>query len=97
MKTNFENWKSLDIDQLADWLDANGMWDNSPWSKWFDSTYCQRCESVKATVEDDFGQRECEFAWCELENRCRYFPDHDDVPDCKEIVKMWLESEVEDV
>lgn len=93
-KSNAEILKEMDVDQLAEWLDKNGMWDNSPWSKWFDSKYCQQCESIKAIVEDDFGNRECEFAYCELENKCRYFEDHEEVPDCKEIIKMWLESEV---
>lgn len=94
---NYDKLQSMSIEQFAEWLDANGMWDNSPWSKWFDSKYCQQCESVEATVEDDFGKRECEFAWCELEHKCRYFADHEDVPDCKEIIKMWLEAEVKDV
>lgn len=93
---NFEKLKAMSIDELAEWLDANGMWDNSPWSKHFDSKYCQQCESIKATVEDDFGKRECEFAYCELENKCRYFLDYEDVPDCKDIIKMWLETETTD-
>lgn len=94
---NFEKLQSLDIEQFAEWLDQNGMWDNSPWSKWFDLKYCQQCESVKATVKDYFGIRECDFAWCELEHKCRYFADYEEVPDCKEVIKMWLEVEVEDV
>ena len=92
---NFEKLQSMSIEELAEWLGANGMWDNSPWSKWFDSTYCKQCEPVKAAVEDYFGKRECNFAWCELEHKCRYFAEHKDVPDSREIVKMWLESEVE--
>lgn len=95
METNFEKIKEMDIDQFTRWLDKYGQWDNSPWSKWFDSTYCRQRESVEATVEDDFGKREFDFAWCELEHKCRYFADREDVPDCKEIIKMWLESEVE--
>ena len=94
--TNFKHLQSMSIEELAEWLDENGMWDHSPWSQWFDSQYCRQCESVKATVEDDFGKRECGFAWCELEHKCRYFADREDVPDCKEIIKMWLESEAED-
>lgn len=94
---NFDKLKSFDIDQLAEWLDANGMWDNSPWSKHFDSQYCQKCESVIGTVCDDFGDdRKCEFAYCEVEHKCRYFADLEDVPECKEIIKMWLESEAKD-
>lgn len=95
---NFDKLKSFDIDQLAEWLDVNGMWDNSPWSLWWDRKYCQNCESVKAPGDNYWGfKSNCGYAYCEVENKCRYFPDHDDVPDCKEIVKMWLEAEVEDV
>ena len=90
---NLKKLQSMSIEELAEWLDANGMWDSSPWSKWFDSTYCQQCESVKAYVPD--WDRECEFAWCELEHKCRYFPDMDDVLDCKDIIKLWLESEAD--
>ena len=93
---NFEKLKSLDMEQCAEWLDTNGMWDYSPWSQWFDSTYCKQCEPVEATVKDDFGERKCDFAWCELEHKCRYFTDREDVPDCKVIIKMWLEAEVEE-
>ena len=92
---NFEKLQSMSIEDLAAWLDKNGMWDRSPWSQWFDSSYCQQCESVEATVKDDFGERECDFAWCELEHKCRYFSDLEDVPNGKEIIKMWLESEAE--
>ena len=93
--TNFRKIQSMSVEELAKWLDQNGMWDNSPWSKWFDSTYCQRCESVKATVDDYFGHRECKFAYCELEKKCRYFDDYDEVPDGVEMAKLWLEAEVE--
>lgn len=92
---NFERLKSMSVEEISQWLDKNGMWDNSPWSKWWDKKYCSKCESVEVTVEDDFGERECEFAWCELENKCRYFEDREEVPDCGEIIKMWLEAEVE--
>ena len=95
-KSNVEMLKAMSVEQLAEWLDDNGMWDNSPWSKYFDEKYCQQCESVKAMMEGYFGNRECEFAYCELENKCRYFENHKDVPDCKEIIKMWLESETEE-
>ena len=89
---NFEKLQSMSTEEFSAWLDQNGMWDNSPWSTFFDSTYCKRCEPVEVYVPD-FG-RKCEFAWCELEHKCRYFEDKADVPDCKEIIKMWLEGEV---
>lgn len=91
---NFEKLQSLSIDLFAEWLDKNGMWDNSPWSTWWNDNFCAKCEYVTAYVPD--WDRECDFAWCELEHKCRYFADHEEVPDCKEIIKMWLESKAED-
>ena len=42
-----------------------------------------------------------ECAYCELADesgikRCRFFPELDDVPDNRGMIKMWLESEVKD-
>jgi ATP-dependent helicase/DNAse subunit B len=39
------------------------------------------------------GEIEC--TYCELENKCRFFQELDDVPDNKEMIKMWLEEEAE--
>jgi hypothetical protein len=97
MKTNFEKLKSMSAEELAEWLNTNGMWDNSPWYLWWDRKYCQNCEDVREEYEADGRYAIMCRAWCEIYDKCRFFPDHDDVPDCKEIVKMWLESEVEDV
>ena len=41
--------------------------------------------------------RECEFAWCELNGKCKFFKDMDDIPDVKQIIKMWLESDEDEV
>ena len=91
---NFDKLKLLDIDQLAEWLDANGMWDNSLWSKWFDLKYCENCEDIMCKSADDSRQFPC--AYCEIHDNCRYFPGREDVPSCKEIIKMWLGAEVEE-
>ena len=99
---NFENLQSMSVDELAEWLDKNGQYDGSPWSKWFDSTYCQRCESVVVTREEykrvfgccGFGNT-VDCAYCEWEGKCKFFPEMDEAPpNNKEIIKMWLESEV---
>ena len=92
---NFEKLKAMSRTKMAEWLNDYGQYDNSPWQKWFDKHFCSKCESVKATVNDYFGNRECKFAYCELEKKCRYFDDYEDVPDSLEIIKMWLEVEVE--
>ncbi len=101
--TNLEKIKNMSIDELAEWLDKNGMFDNSPWMNLFNEKYCAKCESIKckyADAEEKLGitpfsySGEIECAYCELENKCRFFPELDDVPDNKEMIKMWLEEEV---
>ena len=90
--TWFEKIKMMDIDEFAEWLDEHDMFDNSPWTQWFDEQYCQNCESVVTFVPYLNGEHEC--AWCEVNGKCRYFQEIKDVPDGKEIIKMWLESKV---
>ena len=88
--TQFENFKNMDIDAFAEWLDEHGQFDGSPWMTWFDVQYCKNCESVMCRYED--GRREFPAAWCELEHKCRFFPDMDEVPSNKDVIKIWLES-----
>ena len=85
---NFEYIKSLSVDELAEWLDEHGEFDGAPWSIWFDKTYCSKCDPVMGKYPDS--DREIEFAWCELNDKCRFM---DFIPDAKEIIKLWLESE----
>ncbi len=102
---NFERLKSMSVEELAEWLDQNGIIDNSPWSEHFNNKYCANCESVMCKYEDAekvlgfkpyFLDDEVECAYCEVYNKCRFFPEMDEVPDGLEAVKMWLEAEVEE-
>lgn len=104
--THFEKLKNLALDGLADWLDKNGMFDDSPWLNWFSKKYCESCESIKCTYIDAeeklditpyFEDTSIECAYCELIDesgirKCRFFPELNDVPDNKEMIKMWLEE-----
>lgn len=96
--TVFEDIHSKDIDGLVEWLDKNGAYNGSPWTRWFDKNYCRKCKAVKAAfVTDQYGDYwsgEHEFSWCELNGKCRYFQDFKKVPDRKQTIKLWLESEV---
>ena len=102
--SNFEKMKSMSIDDLAKWLDEYGQFDNSPWSNWFAKKYCNNCESIKCRYDEvkerlditPFYNREIECAYCELEKKCQFFSEIEDIPNNVEVVKMWLESEVED-
>ena len=88
---NFDIIKSKNIDELAEWLDMYGMQDFSPWIDWFDENYCSKCE----TVSGEYGTK---YSWCEInDDRCRFFQNMDEVPHGKELVKIWLENEDDDV
>lgn len=89
----FDKFKSINIDGMAEWLDQYGMFDNSPWMTWFDQQYCKNCEDVMCKYEN--GKREFPYSYCEFNGNCKFFPDLDESPDNKMIIKMWLESEVE--
>ena len=91
--TQFEKFKNMDTEQFADWLDEYGMFDGSPWMEWFDRRYCNNCKPVMCHSADD--SREFAFAWCEIYDKCKYFPESYEQPDNKEVIKMWLESEVD--
>ena len=103
--TNFEYLKSLSLDDLAEWLDTHGQFDGSPWLSWFDKTYCKNCESIKCNIEDkadELGFKPpwlgptIECAYCELEKKCKFFPELSEEPDNKEILKMWLNIKKEE-
>lgn len=89
--TWFEKIKLMDIEKLSEWLDQYGRFDNSPWLEWWNATYCERCEPVIAFVPYLNGEHEC--AYCETNDKCRFF--ENGVPDNKEMIKMWLESEID--
>ena len=93
MTTQFEQIKSMDINELSEWLSEQTQWDTSPWVTWWDRHYCQQCDSVIAFVPYLNGEHEC--SYCEINHKCRFFPELGEVPDDKEIIKMWLESEIE--
>lgn len=91
--TWFEKITAMNIDQLAEWLDKNGMFDDSPWVLWFDENYCSNCPSIMCHYPDSEHEFPC--CWCELnDDKCKFFPDMEKAPDNKEILKMWLESEI---
>ncbi len=103
--TNFERLQSMTVDELAEWLDKYGQFDKSPWSTWFGETYCDKCAPIKCKYKDAeetlgftpylFGSYngDLDCAYCELENKCRFFPELDDIPDNLETIKMWLMKE----
>ena len=91
--TVFENMKSKNVDELAEWLDKYCMFDGSPWYAWFDRKYCKHCEPIIIEGNDEF-HRDMEYGWCELNgDKCKFFQDMKEVPWGRQLIKMWLESE----
>lgn len=91
---NFEYLKLLTVDEIADWLDKYGQFDGAPWSDWFDSTYCKKCEPITCSITE-FSERKILCNYCELEDKCKFFPDYEHAPGLKEILKLWLLTERE--
>ena len=87
----FDEIKSKNIDELAEWLDKHGVVDDSPWMQWWDKTYCSKCDPE--IIETLIFETKIEHAWCEVYHKCRFFQDMEETPDSKQIIKMWLESE----
>ena len=85
--------KDMSIDELTDGLDKYGQFDSSPWMGWFDENYCSKCESIKCKVDEKdafWPDYTMDCAYCELENKCKYFPQLDNIPDNKDTIKLWL-------
>lgn len=90
---NFDKVKSKNIDEFAEWLDKHG--DDCSWVEWFSKNYCSKCEPVMCHYENSEQEFPC--CWCELhDNKCKFFPELDEAPDNKQIIKMWLENEYEE-
>ena len=89
---NFEHVKSMNIDELTSWLySLFRIYEDAPWEEWFSKNYCNNCETeIVKTIGSD---REIPCNWCELNDKCKFFQDKDEIPVGKDVVKMWLESE----
>lgn len=88
----FDSIKNKNIDELAEWLDEHCDFDGALHWKWWDENYCKKCEPIETNSPNFFGYP-AECAYCEINNNCRFFKDMEDIPDNKQIIKMWLESE----
>lgn len=88
--TVFDNITNKNIDELAEWLSEHCNFDSAPWWKYFDENYCNRCEA-EVVVDDDGYEKD--YGYCELHNNCRFFKEMEFIPDNKQTIKMWLESE----
>ena len=102
--TNLETFKTMSLEELADWLDKYGQFDGAPWATWFNDRYCENCEAIELNYEDAKEKlgievfsldltAECGF--CECNDHCKFFPNIKGIPSNKEVIEMWLIEETE--
>ena len=99
----FDKFTTSTPEALAKWISDFGNHDNGPWMNWFDKTYCQKCEPEIVTRDESKSKLgfqllykdKTECSYCEVHKECRFFPNRP-TPDIEEMVKMWLDQEVED-
>ena len=104
MKTRYNQFRSMSLEELAEWLDNHGQHDGSPWMIWFDKNYCSKCESIKIKKENSKSvlgfelmfSDETTCSYCEVYKKCKYFQDKDETPNNADIIKMWLEEQVKE-
>lgn len=93
-KTNVDKIKSMTNEELAEWLNKYGNFEESPWTNWFDNNYCSNCEPEIVNYTDSIGnERDMQCAWCEIFGKCKFFQNMNNIPDNKQMIKMWLENE----
>lgn len=90
--TIFEYLRSMSEDEFAEWLDEHGAFDQSLWIMDFDKKYCKNCPDVMCKYEGS--EREFPCAWCEIHGKCKFFQEMNDVPNNKDIIKLWLAEEM---
>ena len=88
--TNFEKLKSMNEEEISEFLDSIASIDDNPWTVWFNKRYCENCETIRGSLIPDIY---CDLTYCEVNGNCRYFQDKDDIPDSKEMIELWLASE----
>lgn len=98
---HFKQLTSLSLEELAKWINNNVQHEGSPWMTWFDKKYCSKCEPEIVKKEDFMSKlgfeflykKEIECSYCEVYNKCRFFPNKKN-PSTVEIIELWLKEEV---
>jgi hypothetical protein len=101
--TRYEAFKSLPIDELAKLL-SDMISGDAPWNDWFTNKHCDGCETIvipAENVKEVLGfepmniKETYECAYCEVHDKCKFFPDLDSIPSDEAVCKMWLEIKVD--
>lgn len=93
--TNLQWIRTCSAEQLGEWLDTvSERFDDVPWLKWWNTTYCENCPAVAARYSEE--QKYLDFAYCELNHHCKFFPEIADTPPTTFMLKLWLQQEHKD-
>ena len=100
--TRFEKFQKMNLAEFAQEFNSLIESDCAPWDEEFDKKFCENCESIECEYEfgaDWFavhsGTRTVSVSYCELHDKCRFFPDKNSIPTAAEVIEMWLKEEVE--
>jgi hypothetical protein len=100
--TRFEKFQKMNLTELAQELDSLTEQDCAPWEAEFGKKFCENCESTECEYECAsewekvyYGKRTIRLPYCELYDKCRFFPNKNSIPTAAEVIEMWLEEEVE--
>ena len=101
--TVYDKFTTSTKESLAKWIADFGNHDDSPWMNWFDRAYCQKCEPEIVTRGESEAKLgfylsytdKIECSYCEVHKECRFLPNKP-TPDIEEIIRMWLDQEVEE-
>ena len=85
--TNFEKLKSMNEEEMSEFLDSIISVDDNPWIDWFNKKYCENCETIEV---NHYAHINC--SYCEVNGNCKYFQDKDDIPNNKEMIELWLKE-----
>lgn len=94
-KNIYEYLTTLSLEALAEHIDNVAQGNENPWDIWFSNTYCKNCPSIEKK-EYFMGYPTFQsYAYCELNHKCKFFLDKDDVLSDREIIELWLRSSKE--
>lgn len=102
--TRFEKFQKMNLTELAQELNSLTETDCAPWDEEFDKKYCKNCPSIECEYEcaqkwsrfySDNRTITIKCSYCELHDKCKFFPDKNSIPTDAEVIEMWLKEEVE--
>ena len=100
--TRSEKLQKMSLTEFAQELNSITELGCAPWEVEFDKKFCKNCEPIECEYECASewekvycGKGKISLSYCELHDKCRFFPDKNSIPTDAEVIEMWLKEEVE--